>query len=81
MWLPSTLYERLPHFWLIGGVAMMSSAVYFGFDYEPSMYYFGGGAICCLWSIAILVARSRRRNQPSAEHSADEASAPAAESD
>ena len=67
MWLPSSLYERLPHFWLIGGVAMMSSAVYFGFDYQPSIYYFGGGAICCLWSIAILVARSRRRNRPRVE--------------
>ena len=81
MWLPSSLYERLPHFWLIGGVALMSSAVYFGFDYEPSMYYFAGGAVCCLWSIAILMARSRRRNRPQVEQGTDEANEPAAESD
>ena len=63
MWIPASIYERLPHFWLIVGIVMMVSAIYLGFDYRWSTYYFGGGFICCLWSITIIVARTRRRNR------------------
>ena len=63
MWLPSTLYERLPQFWLVVGGLLMIFAVYIGFDYKWFVYYFGVGLVSCLWSVAIIVLRSRRRSQ------------------
>ena len=79
MWLPASIYERLPHFWLTVGVVMMVSAIYLGFDYELSTYYFTGGFVCCLWSIAIIVARTRRRNRDQSVRATDAANESAGE--
>lgn len=65
MWLPTPIYERLPQFWLLLGLLFMSSGTYLGFDYELSFVYFGVGAICVVWSIAVVVKRSRYRNDSS----------------
>ena len=71
MWLPASVYERLPVFWLIAGVLFMSSAVYFGFGYKWSVYYFATGVVSVLWSVGILVARSRKRNAKASEGAPD----------
>ena len=63
MWLPAPIYNRLPQFWLVAGVLFMVSAIYFGFGYRWSIYYFGVGVVACVWSVGILVARSRRDEQ------------------
>lgn len=62
MWLPTTIYERLPQFFLLLGLLFMASAMYFGFDYEMSYAYFGVGVACCAWSLCIFALRLRNRN-------------------
>lgn len=65
MWLPTPVYERLPQFWLLLGLLFMSSGVYLGFDYDLSFVYFGVGAACVVWALAIFVKRLRYRKTPS----------------
>ncbi len=61
MWLPDSIYERVPQFWLLLGLLFMSSGTYLGFDYSLSFVYFGMGFICCLWSIWIFSMRLHAR--------------------
>lgn len=61
MWLPTSIYERLPQFLLILGLLFMSSGWYLGFDYSLSILYFCVGGACCLWSLWIFTRRLRHR--------------------
>lgn len=61
MWIPTSLYERLPQFWLLLGLLFMSSGTYFGFDYPLTKAYFGAGLVCCAWSLWIFAMRLRNR--------------------
>lgn len=60
MWLPEKLYERLPLIWLIAGVAFIAAAFYMTFSYEWSIWYFGAGVSCLVWSGVLHMVRSRR---------------------
>lgn len=60
MWLPEKLYQRLPLIWLIAGVAFISAAFYMTFGYEWSLWYFGAGVSCLVWSAILMMVRSRR---------------------
>ena len=64
MWLPDKLYERVPQFWLLIGLVFMSSAVYLGFDYSLTKFYFATGLICCVFSLCIFTVRLRNRKAP-----------------
>ena len=64
MWLPTQFYERVPQFWFLLGLLFVSNGVYMGFDGTMSFVYTGVGALCVVWSSAILVRRSRFRNKP-----------------
>jgi hypothetical protein len=61
MWIPTSLYERIPQFWLLLGLLFMSSGTYLGFDYPLTKIYFGAGFICCFWSGWIFTMRLRNR--------------------
>lgn len=61
MWIPTSLYERLPQFWLLLGLLFMSSGTYLGFDYALTKVYLGAGLTCCLWSLWIFSMRLRNR--------------------
>jgi hypothetical protein len=61
MWLPSSVYERAPHAWLVLGLVFMSSGLYLGFSYSWPYFYFGVGIACCLFSMWIFTMRLRHR--------------------
>jgi hypothetical protein len=61
MWLPKTVYERVPQYWLVLGLLFMSSGTYLGFEYRLSYFYFGIGLICALWSMWAFSVRLRNR--------------------
>ncbi len=61
MWIPTPVYERLPHFWLLAGILFMSSGLYLGFDYSWSYFYFAVGVGCCLKSMWIFSIRLAAR--------------------
>ena len=64
MWLPKTVYERVPHYWLVLGLLFMSSGMYLGFEYRLAYFYFGIGLICALWSMWTFSVRLRNRTTP-----------------
>jgi len=61
MWLPKTVYERVPQYWLVLGLLFMSSGMYLGFEYRLSYFYFGIGLVCALWSMWAFSVRLRSR--------------------
>lgn len=61
MWLPKTVYERVPQYWLMLGLLFMSSGMYLGFGYRLSYFYFGVGLVCALWSMWTFSVRLRNR--------------------
>lgn len=62
MWLPNSLYESLPQFWLALGLIFQASCLYLGFDYEYTKYYFVTGFVCCLLSMLVFTLRLRNRD-------------------
>jgi len=61
MWLPSSVYERIPQFWLLLGLLFMSSGTYLGFETRLSLIYFGVGVLCCIWSLIVFSRRLKNR--------------------
>ena len=60
MWLPASVYERIPLFWLLIGVLFVAGAFYFGFSYPLSYTYLGLGLLCVIWSGCVIGLRMRR---------------------
>lgn len=67
MWLPTSVYERVPQFWLVLGLLFMVSGLYLGTEYHMAFLYVGVGAACVLWGVAIAVWRRRFRSDPLAQ--------------
>ncbi|MDA0705765.1 MAG: hypothetical protein O2805_03890 [Proteobacteria bacterium] len=61
MWLPSSVYERLPQFWMLVGILLICGAVYIGFDFSLSGTYLAVGMLSVVWSGCVMVLRARRR--------------------
>ena len=77
MWIPTPIYERIPQFWLLLGILIMSSGTFLGFDYRLTFAYFGVGFICCMWSMWIFTMRLRSRTAPQhSQHQAESAEQP-----
>lgn len=64
MWLPTPVYERLPHVLLLVGLVFMSTVMYLGLEHPQTPLYFGAGFFCCLWSLFIFELRLRHRKGP-----------------
>jgi len=63
MWLPTPIYERLPHVLLLIGLLFMSTVMYLGISHPQTPVYFGAGFFCCLWSLVIFELRLRNRKR------------------
>ena len=61
MWLPTNVYDKAPHYWLLLGFLFIVVGAYFGFqDNRPCM--FAGmviGICCCVWGFLVLAKRSK----------------------
>ena len=73
MLLPTSIYERVPQFWLLLGLLFMSSGAYVGFEYSVSFLYFGVGLFSCVWSLYVYVLRSRNPQNSQPEPSPQDA--------
>ena len=57
MWLPSSIYERVPQFWMLIGLAFFAFGLYLGFEYQLIFVYFALGALSVGRSLWIFSAR------------------------
>ena len=64
MYLPSTLYERAPHYWIFIGVLLVVLGIYLGFEIGGTFLFTGVtlGLASCAWGVRIITRRSRRAN-------------------
>lgn len=63
MWLPASVYERIPQFMFLLGLFFMAAGLYFGFNYQLAYFYFGVGIICCIWGLWTFSVRLRARRE------------------
>ena len=61
MWLPASIYERVPQFWFLIGLLFISAGLYIGFEYVLTAYYVGLGLLCCACGIGVFLLRLRHR--------------------
>jgi len=75
MWLRSSIYERVPQFWMLIGLAFFAFGLYLGFEYQLIFVYFAVGALSVGRSLWIFSARRLYRAKASdaeeAQHSAE----------
>lgn len=76
MYLPESLYERAPHYWLFIGLLLVALGIYLGVQVDTMFMYIGVslGVLSCVWGIRVLVRRARKpgeANVASASSTAD----------
>ena len=64
MWLPDSIYARVPQFWLLMGLLFFAFGLYLGFDYDLIFVYLGTGVFCILRSLWIYKVRRAFRKIP-----------------
>ena len=62
MYLPNSVYERAPHYWLFIGALLVILGVYLGLEMDGRFLVLGVllGLTSCAWGLRILVRRARR---------------------
>jgi len=65
MWLPTPIYEKAPHYWLLLGLLLIVLGVYLGLEVASSYMYLGvvSGVVSCVWSIRTYWQRSLLRER------------------
>ena len=63
MWLPSSIYERVPQFWMLIGLMIFAYGLYLGFDYQLIFAYLVLGFLCVGRSLWIFQARRSYRSK------------------
>lgn len=76
MYLPNSIYERAPHYWLFVGMLLIILGIYLGVqvDTKFTVVGVGLGALSCGWGLRVLLRRTRRpgeTNVVSASSTAD----------
>ncbi len=61
MWLPTSIYEKIPQLCFLVGLLFISAGLYVGFEYVLTAYYVGLGVLCCTYGIGLFLLRLRRR--------------------
>ncbi len=61
MWLPDSIYDRVPQFWLLMGLLFFAFGLYLGFEFELIFVYLGLGVFCVGRSIWIYKIRAQYR--------------------
>lgn len=66
MWLPTPVYEKAPHYWLLLGLLFIVVGMYLGYARDPIFIYTGiaVGVACCAWGIRVLAKRAKRSEEP-----------------
>jgi hypothetical protein len=66
VWLPTPVYEKAPHYWLLLGLLFIVVGMYLGYARDPIFIYTGiaVGVACCAWGIRVLAKRAKRSEEP-----------------
>ncbi len=70
MWLPTPVYERVPAFYVLAGLLLITDGLYLGFEMPIAFYYVGFGLASFTWGVAIRIKRISYRRSPPAEEAA-----------
>ena len=62
MYLPNSLYERAPHYWLFIGLLLVVLGIYLGLQVNTRYLYVGVslGVLSCAWGVRVLLRRARK---------------------
>lgn len=62
MYLPNSVYERAPHYWLFVGLLLMVLGVYLGVQMDAVFLYVGVtlGVLSCAWGVRVFLHRARK---------------------
>ena len=62
MYLPDSLYERAPHYWLFIGVLLVVLGVYLGLQIDTKFMVVGVslGLLSCAWGVRVYLRRTRK---------------------
>lgn len=62
MYLPESLYERAPHYWVFIGLLLVVLGVYLGIQVNTRFFVLGAGLglASCAWGIRVFLRRSRQ---------------------
>ena len=62
MYLPDSLYERAPHYWVFIGLLLIVLGVYLGVQMSTTFLYLGVslGLLSCAWGVRVLLRRMRK---------------------
>ena len=62
MYLPNSLYERAPHYWLFTGLLLVVLGIYLGLHMDPVFLYVGVtlGGLSCAWGVRVFLHRARK---------------------
>ena len=62
MYLPDSLYERAPHYWVFIGLLLNVIGVYLGVQMSMTFLYLGVGfgLLSCAWGVRVLLRRMRK---------------------
>ncbi len=62
MYLPESLYERAPHYWLFVGMLLVVVGIYLGVQVDTTFMYLGVslGLLSCAWGVRVLLRRARK---------------------
>ncbi len=76
MYLPESLYERAPQYWLFVGLLLIVLGVYLGLQVNTKFLFVGVslGLLSCAWGLRVYVRRARKAgeaNVASASSTAD----------
>ena len=63
MWLPTPLYEKAPHYWLLLGLLLVVLGIYLGLEVGRAYLIVGvvSGIVSCAWSARTYWQRSLHR--------------------
>lgn len=62
MYLPDSLYERAPHYWLFIGLLLVVLGVYLGLQVDTKFMFVGVslGLLSCAWGVRVFLRRTRK---------------------
>jgi len=79
MWLPTSIYERIPQFYVLAGLLLITDGLYLGFDNPFSFFYFGLGIASVTYGVWLFILRinyrKAKRAAPANSGDADSAAA------
>lgn len=68
MWLPTSVYERVPQFWFLMGLLFILGGLYLGTSHPMSLMYIVIGILSGSLGIAVALHRARYRQKRSANN-------------